>query len=168
MKDKNMNEVSKFFQLSLSIGILFAVAASSFYIWKKESIAKKNENEKQEKKTALDAFYLKELWHANYQKEQAIARWYDSPNKEQTESTTLTTVNYFLTEIEKIEKYMLEDGYNRDEIDKISTQAYRDASNYSLSREADKKEKVTKKKSKDDSLSAQKTSKFEYRGIVKP
>lgn len=112
--------MKKLLLLSLSLSILCFTAYAGYYVWKKdkartERIEKKNKA-KAERRERLNKYYELELEVAytialnpKTNVEQALLKW---------------------DEIEEIKKHMLQDGYDRAEIEQINREAYREAKRY--------------------------------------
>ena len=99
--------MKKLLLLSLSLSVLCFTAYAGYYLWKQEKA-------KSEKIERLNSYYYKEFKYA----------YTDmlSPGSPKE------LISYELERIEETEKHMLQDGYDRAEIDNLRTNAYEEAS----------------------------------------
>jgi hypothetical protein len=86
-------QIKSFFLFSLSVLMLFACCTGGFYLWKNEH-----------KMARLDSYYEFRLFYMGYQ---------------DLESNYVAAMEH----IEKVEQQMLQDGYDRAEIDEITSKA---------------------------------------------
>lgn len=86
-------QIKNFFLSSLSVSMLFACCAGGFYLWKYEH-----------KRARLDSYYEFCLFYMGYQ---------------DLESNHAAAMEH----IEKVEQQMFQDGYDRAEIDEITSMA---------------------------------------------